>query len=189
MRAAGCGLRITNGLLILRMQRINTNGRDGFTLVEALVVVLIIGIVGTLAGVAVNAARSKQRDATRLSNVRQIQSALEDYFNESNAYPAGTGLPLGDSTQSVCLGSGGFAANCSGEDSVYLRVLVGTLDKGLQGDATCGTPARNAFCYSVNEDGSVYGIDFELENALSEVGLIEGANCASPDGMKDGRCE
>lgn len=161
----------------------------GFTVVELLAVILIIGLVGTFAAVAVNAARSKQRDASRLSNVRQVQSALEDYFNEANAYPLGSALPLGDSSQSACLGSGGFAASCSADESVYLRVVIGTLDKGLEGGATCGEPARNAFCYSVGEDGSGYGITFELENALPEVGLAEGANCATPDGMKDGRCE
>lgn len=165
------------------------NRQKGFTLIELLVVVLIIGLVGTFAAVAVNAARSKQRDATRLSNVRQIQSALEDYFNEKNAYPGGADMPLGDSTRSACLGTGGFAENCSGDDDVFLRVVVGTIDNGLGAAALCGTPERNAFCYSVSEDGTVYGIEFELENALPPVGLAEGVNCASPEGMAGGPCE
>lgn len=158
-------------------------------MVEGLIVVLIIGLVGSLAAVAVNSARAKQRDAVRLSNVRQVQSALEDYFNESNAYPAGTALPLGDSAESVCLGTGGFAANCSGDDNVFLRVVVGTVDNGLKGASVCGTPERNAFCYSSLEDGTAYGIQFELENALTQVGLAKGANCATPDGMKAGICQ
>lgn len=160
----------------------------GFTLVELLIVILVIGLVGSLAAVAVNSARSKQRDASRLSNVRQLQSALEDYFNETNAYPSGTALPLGDSTQSSCLGTGGFAANCSGDASVFLRVVIGTLDKGLDGAVTCGTPERNAFCYSAATDGADYAIGFELENALPQVGLEKGANCATPEGMKGGAC-
>lgn len=163
--------------------------KRGFTIIELLVVILIIGLVGTLAAVAVNSARSKQRDASRLSNVRQVQSALENYFNETNAYPSDAGLPLGDSTQSVCLGTGGFAANCSGDDSVFLRVVVGTLDKGLDGAVTCGEPTRNAFCYSAAEEGASYAIGFELENALPQVGLVAGANCAVPEGMKAGSCE
>ncbi len=162
--------------------------QKGFTVVEVLIVVLIIGLVGTLAVVAVNSARTKQRDAVRLSNVRQVQSALEDYFNESNAYPPGTELPLGDSSQSVCLGTGGFAASCSGDGSVFLRVVVGTIDNGLDGKSTCGSPARDAFCYSAQDDASSYGIQFELENALTQVGLAKGANCATPDGMKAGAC-
>lgn len=164
------------------------NDQKGFTLVEILIIVLIVGIVGTLAAVAVNSARSKTRDATRISAVRQVQSALEDYFNETNSYPTGAGVPLGDSTQSVCLGTGGFQANCSGDDSVFLRVVTATLDKGLSGAATCGTPSRNAYCYASASDGSGYVIQFELENALMQVGLAEGANCATPEGMKGGKC-
>ncbi len=164
------------------------NDQKGFTLIEILIVVLIVGIVGTLAAIAVSSARSKTRDATRISAVRQTQSALEDYFNEANSYPAGAGLPLGDSTQSVCLGTGGFQANCSGDDSVFLRVVTATLDTGLKGSATCGTPGRNAYCYAASTDGMGYVIQFELENALPQVGLIKGPNCATPDGIKGGAC-
>lgn len=162
--------------------------QKGFTLVEILIVVLIVGIVGTLAAIAVNTARSKTRDATRISSVRQMQSALEDFFNETNSYPQGAGTPLGDSTQSVCLGTGGFQDNCSGDDSVFLRVVMATLDKGLKGASTCGTPARNAYCYAASTDGAGYVIQFELENALPQVGLAEGVNCATPDGIKGGAC-
>lgn len=160
----------------------------GFTIIEILIVVLIIGLVGTFAAIAVNTARSKSRDATRLSAVRQTQSALEDYFNETNAYPTAEGIPLGDSTQSVCLGTGGFHANCSGDESVFLRVVTATLDTGLKGSSVCGTPGRNAYCYASSSDGTAYVIQFELENALPQVGLVKGANCATPDGMKAGAC-
>jgi hypothetical protein len=44
---------------------------------ELLVVVAIIALVASFAAVAVNSARSKQRDATRLSNVRLLQSASQ----------------------------------------------------------------------------------------------------------------
>ena len=161
---------------------------NGFTLIEILIVVLVIGLVGTFAAIAVNSARSKTRDATRLSAVRMTQSALEDYFNETNSYPVSSGVPLGDSTQSVCLGTGGFHASCSGDESVFLRVVTATLDTGLKGASACGTPSRNAYCYASSSDGLGYVIQFELENALPQVGLIKGANCATPEGMKAGAC-
>ncbi len=164
------------------------NNKKGFTLVELLVIVAIIALVTTFAAVAVNAARSKQRDATRLSNVRQIQSALEDSFNETNTYPSGDLLPLGDATQSVCLGSSGFSADCSSADAVFLRVVPETYEDGLEGVVTCGEPARRAFCYSVKDDGDSYVIYFELENAFTPVGLQAGVNCATPDGMEAGTC-
>lgn len=160
----------------------------GFTLVELLVVVAIITLVVVFAALAVNAARSKQRDASRIANVRILQSALEDYFNEANAYPDGELLPLGDFTQSTCLGSDGFAGDCSTAESTYLRVVPGIYEDGLEGLVTCGEPSRRAFCYTVLGDGESYVIHFELENALAPVGLQAGVNCATPEGMEAGIC-
>ncbi len=160
----------------------------GFTLVELLVVMAVIALVVVFAALAVNAARSKERDASRLANVRIVQSALEDYFNETNTYPDGELLPLGDTAQSICLGSDGFAADCSTSESVFLRVVPGAYEDGLEGIVTCGEPSRRAFCYSVLNDGESYVIHFELENAFVPVGLQAGINCATPEGMEAGIC-
>ena len=159
------------------------------SLLEVLVVVAIIALVGVLAVFAVNAARSKERDSTRLANVRQIQSGLEDYFNENNAYPSGSALPLGDSASSACLGATGFLGDCSSEKVTLMRTVPRTYEDGLSGIVTCGSPARNAFCYSVAADGQSYVIHFELENPLATVGLAKGANCAVPGKMSAGNCQ
>ncbi len=163
-------------------------GEGGFTLIELLIVIAVVALIAVFAAVAVNAARSKQRDATRISSVRQIQSALEDYFNEHNAYPNGDLLALGDASQSSCLGSGGFAVNCSSDASTFLRVVPGTYEDGLKGIVTCGEPARRALCYSSRQDGESYVIYFELENTFAPVGLQSGVNCSTPDGMEAGVC-
>ncbi len=162
--------------------------KKGFTLVEILIVVAIIAIIGTLAVLAVNSARSKQRDATRLSNVRQMQSALEDYFNETNEYPSGELLPLGDPSISRCLGTTGFHGDCSGETNTIVRNVPGTYVPGLDGIVTCGNPMRNAFCFTQLKDGDSYVIHFELENGLAGVGLQSGVNCAVPGKMEAGVC-
>jgi len=62
--------------------------QKGFTLIELLVVIAIIGLLSTLAVVALNNARMKSRDAKRVSDVKQIQTALELYYNDANEYPA-----------------------------------------------------------------------------------------------------
>ncbi len=61
----------------------------GFTLVELLIVIAIIGVLATVAFLALNRTRGKARDAKRISDVRQVQSALELYFNDqvSPHYP------------------------------------------------------------------------------------------------------
>ncbi len=70
--------------------------RLGFTLVEILVVVVIIGVLATLTTVSVNSVRSKARDTKRISDVRQIQLALEMYRDDNGKYPDSVviGTPL-----------------------------------------------------------------------------------------------
>jgi len=59
----------------------------GFTLIELLVVVAIIGVLVTLATLGLNSLRTKSRDTKRISDVRQIQEALEIYNNSNSGYP------------------------------------------------------------------------------------------------------
>ncbi|MFH0851996.1 MAG: type II secretion system protein [bacterium] len=60
---------------------------NGFTLMELLVVVAIIGILASIVLVSLNSARAKARDAKRLQDIRQIQSALDLYYDKYGAYP------------------------------------------------------------------------------------------------------
>lgn len=61
----------------------------GFTLVELLVVIAIIGILASVVLVSLNSARSKARDAKRISDLHQISLALENYYDANQAYPTG----------------------------------------------------------------------------------------------------
>jgi len=62
--------------------------KRGFTLIELLVVIAIIGILSSIVLASLNSARQKGRDARRLSDVKELQLALELYYDAHSAYPA-----------------------------------------------------------------------------------------------------
>lgn len=77
------------------------NNKSGFTLIELLVVIAIIGLLSTLSILALNTARARARDAKRISDVKQIQTALEMYYNDTSDYPATTAIVAGSSVSST----------------------------------------------------------------------------------------
>ena len=65
--------------------------RSGFTLIELLVVIAIIGVLASIVLASLNNARRKSRDARRITDIKQIQLALELFFDgELSVYPTAT---------------------------------------------------------------------------------------------------
>ncbi|OGE87568.1 MAG: hypothetical protein A3J07_05010 [Candidatus Doudnabacteria bacterium RIFCSPLOWO2_02_FULL_49_13] len=83
------------------------NNRSGFTLIELLVVIAIIGLLASVITVAAGSARLKSRDAKRLSDMQQIKSGLDIYYNLGFGYPATAGWNTAQSnfTQVSCSGT------------------------------------------------------------------------------------
>lgn len=149
----------------------------GFTLIELLVVIAIIGLLSTLAVVALNNARAKSRDARRVSDIKQIQTALELYLNDRSAYPTNGTLPTTGCTASVdiagaCINSGGAAlvADCPGSGDTYMA------------SAPSDPLTTQHYCY--NQDSSTsYSLHYTLEGDTA--GINSGANTATPAGIVD----
>lgn len=67
----------------------NTSKLVGFTLIELLVVISIISLLASVVLASLGSARASGRDAKRLTEARQIQTALEMYYAANGNYPHG----------------------------------------------------------------------------------------------------
>lgn len=139
--------------------------KKAFTLIELLVVIAIIGLLSTLSIVAFNTARARSRDARRIADIKQTQTALEMYYNDHGQYP------------SVLTGGSSLTSS-----SVTYMDIIPKPPK----------PADNALCtgttlytYSAQTfNGALYGtysLNFCLGNKIGD--LLSGLASATPAGM------
>ena len=65
--------------------------QQGFTLIEMLVVVAIIGLLSSVVVIGLKGARERSRDARRIADVSEIQNSLEIAYTSASGYP--TSIP------------------------------------------------------------------------------------------------
>jgi prepilin-type N-terminal cleavage/methylation domain-containing protein len=78
------------------MDRSRVRKFGGFTLIEILVVIAIIGILVSVGMYGYNIALQNSRDQQRLANVNSIANALGLYYNDNKAYPTMSTNSKGD---------------------------------------------------------------------------------------------
>lgn len=62
--------------------------QKGFTIIELLIVIVVIGILAAITAIALGGANARARDAKRESDVKSLQTALEAYYTIGNSqYP------------------------------------------------------------------------------------------------------
>ncbi len=150
----------------------------GFTLIELLVVIAIIGLLSTLAVVALNSARQKSRDSKRVADIKQVQTALELYFADQNGYPASFSGDLGEDTGSESLCSTGWASSC-GSNTTYMGLVPSA---PTPADGTC-TDDQNSYEYTASGTGnSSYSLTFCLGGTVGD--LSAGPHSGNPNGIQ-----
>ncbi|MDD2260276.1 MAG: prepilin-type N-terminal cleavage/methylation domain-containing protein [Acholeplasmataceae bacterium] len=130
----------------------SVNYYKAFTLIELLVVIAIVGVLSTLSVISLNSARSKARDVKRLSDVRQIATALEMYFSDQAVYPT-ISWPSTMPLTGLCISDLGISSTCGA--MVYLSKIP-------------GDPRGDDYQYHQLANGNDYRLSFILEQEQSD---------------------
>jgi type II secretion system protein G len=127
------------------MKYFSCKQNKGFTLIELLVVIAIIGTLASVVLANLNTARTKSRDAVRLLNMKEIETALTVYWLDNNAWPARTGDPCAD---------GWDVTPCNGDDTFISSLETGGYFSSVPTDPV-GTGNMNYryYVYSAGSSG------------------------------------
>ena len=118
------------------------NHTKGFTLVEILIVVAIIGILASVALIGLGPVQRKGRDTRRISDMKQVQSGLELYFSKNGHYP--TGIAQWSDLQTM-LGAAGISVS------------------NIPNDPRTGAN----YCYASDSAGTTYVIEATFEDTTN----------------------
>jgi len=98
--------------------------KPGFTLLEALVVILIVGILAAIAIFSLSITRASNRDAKRVSDVSVVRAALTQFWLQKAAYPQNSGVDLGrPGSGADSLSLNGFSSADQAAAPIFLQAL------------------------------------------------------------------
>ena len=153
--------------------------QNGFTLLELIIVLSIIGVLAGVIGLAVNQARVKGRDAKRAGDMRQMITAFDQYYIAHGTYPTGTVSTSG----SGALLSDGGALDSALEPMIPAYIPLIPVSPS-PADGSCNQTDRggNAYWYDSAVDGTTYTLTFCLGKGTAS--WPEGIRSATPEGVK-----
>lgn len=141
----------------------------GFTLIEMVIVIVVIGILMGLAFNGISGLQANARDTRRASDLKQVQSYLELYFNKCGIYPGPTDC------------------NPSGTDPSTWAAFQTVLETTIADSGDLPNDPKNGvnYTYYVSADNLSYVIRADMEKTKPRGGLstdaygtITGTGCS-----------
>jgi len=123
----------------------NTKVQRGFTLMELMVVIAIIGILASIVFPGLTDSRKKARDSERISEIGELSIGYELFYSSCKRYPV-NGLSSADN------GGGACPAGITLGDYIDATNMLDPLNA-----------APNVYTYAANGTGSSYRIQAVLE--------------------------
>lgn len=127
---------------------VSLKNKKGFTIVELLIVIVVIGILATLVIVTFTGIQQKTRNTQRKTDINAITSHVEAFYAETGSYP--TLAQMQDDTPTT----GFLAVNMKG-------LKLDALDdpKGVEGSGLVAATSETEYGYeSAQEDGSACAV-------------------------------
>lgn len=121
---------------MISLNRSNQDKRNqGFTIVELLIVIVVIGILALLVITTYSGIQAKARNSKRSADVSTVQTQLEAFFSQNGYYPSRTDM----------------------NNDSWLSTNMKSLDKGAlidpkntsQSNDLAAAPAANVYSYAV----------------------------------------
>jgi prepilin-type N-terminal cleavage/methylation domain-containing protein len=110
--------------------------QKGFTIVELLIVIVVIGILATLVIVTFTGIQQKARNTKRQTDINAVNSHVEAFYAQNGYYP--TLAHINDATWR--------GTNMKGLDTAALKDPKGSAS------TLVAAPAANAYAYAVTDD-------------------------------------
>lgn len=129
--------------------------QSGFTIVELLIVIVVIGILAALVITTFTGIQRRARDTERQTDIKAIHSQLEAYYAQNGSYPA-----LAEVNTTTLAGLDGDALTAPNSSTAIDSSAATTAKyRYAPSPGTCTTAAGDCTTYSLDallEDGNTF---------------------------------